>query len=338
MPPTQASFTTSFPTSLALRQWVALEPGPRLIVLGAVHGNETCGTQALVRLIAELEAGHLRLARGTLSVVPVCNPLAYQRGQRQGERNLNRRLIPTAQPRDFEDHVANVLCPWLAAHDVLLDLHSFHTPGTPFAMLGPPNNAGTLEPFTQAAAEETLARHLGPQRLVEGWLETYAHGVVRRRQRRAQTGAGQGLDPSTSTLCDAAYGVGTTEYMRTQGGYGVTLECGHHTDPAAPEVAYRATRQALAVLGLVDEPPEPARTDHEVLRLCDVTDRHHPEDRLARPWSSFDPVSPGDLLGTRHDGTELRAPSDGFIVFPNPTAMVGAEWFYFARRSVRVWE
>ena len=56
---------------------------------------------------------------------------------------------------------------------------------------------------------------------------------------------------------DPSYGVGTTEYMRTQGGYAITLECGQHADPAAPDVAYRAIRNTLAHLGLVDE-PEPA--------------------------------------------------------------------------------
>ena len=28
-------------------------PGPRLVVLGAVHGNETCGAHAIERLLAE---------------------------------------------------------------------------------------------------------------------------------------------------------------------------------------------------------------------------------------------------------------------------------------------
>ena len=38
---------------------------------------------------------------------------------------------------------------------------------------------------------------------------------------------------------------------------------------------------------------------------------------------------------TRHDGTEVRAPRDGFIVFPNPRALPGNEWFYFAQPSAR---
>lgn len=80
-------------------------------------------------------------------MVPVTNPYAYQQRTRQGDRNLNRNLRVGAQPADYEDQIANVLCPLLDAHDVLLDLHSFHTPGQPFTMVGPTNNTGTLEPF-----------------------------------------------------------------------------------------------------------------------------------------------------------------------------------------------
>jgi uncharacterized protein len=307
----------------------ALEPGPRLIVLGAVHGNETCGTRAIERIVAEIDAGTLQLLRGSLTMVPVTNPLAYQKGQRAGDRNLNRNLRPNPQPQDFEDRIANVLCPLLAQHDVLLDLHSFHTAGEPFAMIGPPNNTGSLEPFSHAPQEETWALRLGPRRIVEGWLDTYAVGVKNRLQRTASTERAHLLNT------DPCYGVGTTEYMRSQGGYAITLECGQHADPRAPEVGYRAIRNTLAHLGLVNEAPPDARTDIELLRLAEVTDRHHADDCFAREWASYDPLRAGELIGTRADGSQVTAPGDGFIVFPNPAASPGNEWFYFARRSTR---
>ena len=50
--------------------------GTRLVVLGAVHGDETCGTRAIERLAAELDAGTLRIESGRLTLVPVANPLA----------------------------------------------------------------------------------------------------------------------------------------------------------------------------------------------------------------------------------------------------------------------
>ena len=62
------------------------------------------------------------------------------------------RLLPTPSPVEYEDRIANRLCPWLAAHDALLDLHSFRSPGRPFALRGPADNTGELEPFVHAQA------------------------------------------------------------------------------------------------------------------------------------------------------------------------------------------
>src|SRR5438105_1163307 len=136
------------------------QDGPRLLILGAVHGNEKCGAIAIERTLKQLATGELRVQRGQLTLVPVTNRMAYERNQRAGDRNLNRNLQRTATPRDNEDRIANELCPLLEAHDVLLDLHSFHSPGQPFVMVGPEDNTGSLEPFAHAAEEEALARRL----------------------------------------------------------------------------------------------------------------------------------------------------------------------------------
>ena len=312
------------PSTLRAHRFAGLEgAGPKLIVLGAVHGNETCGTRAIERVLAEIDRGELSIARGLLTLVPVANPLAYAKGERRGERNLNRRLQPTPVPREFEDRIANVLCPWLAAHDVLLDLHSFNSPGRAFVMRGPADNTDALEPFAHAVAEGRFAAHLGPTRIVEGWMAAYAQGAARRRER----GLAEDADPS--------YGIGTTETMRSQGGYGVTLECGQHLDPAGPEVAYCAIRQAVALLGLADIALAPPAAEFERLRLTEVVDRQHAADRFVRPWRSFDAVHAGEHVGERHDGTPVIARTDGHIVFPDERALPGHEWFYFAQASDR---
>jgi uncharacterized protein len=308
--------------------FASTSPGPRLIVTGAVHGNETCGTVAIRRVLDELADGRLAIVAGELTFVPITNPLAYERRQRQGDRNLNRRLAPTDDPREFEDHVANWLCPLLARNEALLDLHSFHTAGEPFVMVGPENNSGGLEPFAHAALEEALAVRLGVRRIVDGWLGTYASGVARRRERLAR-------DAQQAGDLHADYGVGTTEYMRRVGGWAFTLECGQHDDPRAPEVAYRAIVNALAHLRLIDAPAPAPAPDVEALRLFDVVDKAHAEDRFDKPWSSFDEVRAGELIGTRHGGDEVRAQADGRIVFPNPAASAGEEWFYLAKRNGR---
>lgn len=303
-----------------------LGPGPRLIVTGAVHGNEVAGTQGIRRVLEEVDRGEIEITHGALTLVPVCNPLAYNHQRRMGDRNLNRRLQPTATPQDFEDRIAGVLCPWLAEHDVLLDLHSFRSPGQAFVMRGPADNRGTLEPFAHAAAEAQLAMHVGPSRIVEGWMPAYADGVARRKAR--------GLTPG-AVHEDPSYGVGTTEYMRSQGGYGVTLECGQHSDPDAPDVAYHAIRQSLALLGLADIRLAPPQRPFECLVLAEVVDRHAEADRFVKTWTSFDPLAEGELIAVRADGSELRAREAGYIVFPDVSAQPGHEWFYLAQRSLR---
>ena len=303
-----------------------IKPGPRLIVLGAVHGNETCGTQAITRVLEDIDGGKVAIASGSVTFVPITNPLAYQRHERAGDRNLNRNLYPVASPKDFEDHVANWLCPLLAGHQVLLDLHSTRAQNPAFAMLGPEDNAGPLQPFAHCERERALALRLGVKRYVEGWLATYAKGVERRVRRAVA--AGSGLNPLNT---DPRYGVGTTEYMRSVGGYAVTLECGQHDDPASPEIGYRAILNALAHLGITAPPLPEVIGEYEAFRMYEVHDKHHAGDAFSRAWASFDPLHQGDLIGTRQDGTPLLAEAEGCILFPDAKAEPGNEWFYLAK-------
>ena len=311
--------------TLRVHAFQSTVPGPRLIVLGGVHGNETCGTAGIERVLSRFDRGELQLRCGQLTMVPVANPLARRLGTREGERNLNRLFQPTDAPFDHEARITNLLCPLLAAHDVLLDLHSFQSDGEAFAMIGPRDNDGPLEPFARAVEEGRLALHIGTPRVVEGWLDIYAASLAQR--------AG-GAAPDDAAL---AFGWGTNEYMRSRGGYGVTLECGQHEDPAAPQVAHDAILSALRLLGMIDAPadaappPQPA-----LLRLVSVTDRAHDGDQFVREWATFDAVAKGEPIGVRDDGTVVRAEGDGFIVFPNPEALAGTEWFYFAVASDRL--
>jgi uncharacterized protein len=298
----------------------------KLIVLGAVHGSEKCGSVAIRRIMSEIDSGELEIVTGTVTFVPITNPKAYLQNTRNGDRNLNRRLRPESAPKEFEDHVANWLCPLLAQHDVLLDLHSFQAQGRPFATVGPENNEGALQPFKFADQEFALVKRLGVDRVVDGWLPTYAAGVERRRANRPAE-----LD---ATELDPQYGVGTTEYMRTVGGWAITLECGQHSDPEAPNVGYAAIRNAMAHLGIVNEPP-PAPRSMEGLTLYEVIDKVHVDDAFSRPWQSFDALKKDEIIGIRLSGEKVRAPDDGWIVFPNANAASGNEWFYLAKANTR---
>ncbi|MBV8380302.1 MAG: succinylglutamate desuccinylase/aspartoacylase family protein [Paucibacter sp.] len=319
------------PTHLRVHQFAGLEVGPRLIVSAAVHGNEVHGEKAIRRVMAAIDAGEIVLRRGTLTMVPIVNPLAHQLGRREGDRNLNRNLRPPVVPQDYEDRIARQFCPLLASHDVLLDLHSFQSPGVPFAMIGPRNNTGSLEPFSHAEAEGRLALAVGTDRIVEGWLSTYELGLKRRAEREGDGSRASALQQ------DPNYGVGTTEYMRSQGGYCITLECGQHEDPNGPEVAYLAILRTLVLLGMADAGIVAPRSSQppELLQLYEVVDRESEGDQFERVWTSFDPVTKGQRIGTRGDGTPVLAADDGRIVFPAANAKPGSEWFYLARASQR---
>ncbi len=311
--------------------YTGIKPGLRLIVLGAVHGNETCGTQAIEKFIQEFERKQHTISAGSVTFVPIANPLAYAKNQRMGDRNLNRNLNPNPDPKDFEDHVANWLCPLLAQHDVLLDLHSFHTPGQPFALLGPLDNTGELEPFSYAKQEESLALRLGVNLFVDGWLETYSRGVAH----RAANSAAYAKYGSLQNL-ETKYGVGTTEYMRSQGGWGITLECGQHLDVHAPQVAYQAIVNTLVHLGILAAAKPEEVKSYQHLRIVEVVDRLDAGDQLHQAWKSFDHLKMGDVIGTRHNGEQVMAQDEAHILFPNPAALPGNEWFYLAKKVKRL--
>jgi hypothetical protein len=100
-------------------------------------------------------------------------------------------------------------------------------------------------------------------------------------------------------------------------------------------VACHAIRQTLALLGLADLPLQAPEQPPECLTLAEVTDRHAEADAFVKPWVSFTPLAEGELIARRADGTEVRAPYAGYIVFPDVNALPGHEWFYTARPNSR---
>jgi predicted deacylase len=273
------------------------KPGPKLLVFGAVHGNEVCGTVALARLKLELELGIHHLKSGTLTMVPVCNPLAYAAGKRFVDENLNRivtRQLPaTNQERGF----AYALMDLIDRADILLDLHSYSAGAQPFIS------------YDYASPQnEAIARSFGIEHWVTGWAELYAGSP--------DLNAGD-----------------TIQYAAETGKPGVLVECGQHDDPASITVAYRCVRGALATLGMMSGmpglPPAPAPV---FTKLCKV----YPRDRegvFARPWQNFDTVAADEPVINYANGETLRAEADSVIIFPDARAAPGREWIYLGERQ-----
>lgn len=278
-----------------------LAAGPALTVLGAVHGNERCGAEAITRLVADIDSGGVILKRGTLQLVPVANPKAYAAGVRFVERNLNRHLYPKDEKLHYEDHLDPILCGLLDRTDVLLDLHSYTSEGGPFIFLAGDN-----------ARELAYARALGVADFVCGWKEAF--------------GSGDGARESQ----------GTTEYARTKGALAITLECGHHHNADAAEIAYRATLRAMLHLDMLDAAclaglglDRAAPTGKQRFVRMESVHRREEGAIFARPWRHFDVVAKGEAMALLAGRAILTAPQDGFIVLPKDKAGTGEEWFYF---------
>jgi N-alpha-acetyl-L-2,4-diaminobutyrate deacetylase len=298
-----------------------LAPGPKLIVVGAVHGNEICGPNAIARVIADCRAGRLTIARGEVTFLPVANPKARRQNTREGDRNLNRDLRDKPLPVDNEDRVGNPLCALLRRHDVLLDIHSFKGDGAPFVFFGPDNNAGPLEPFRFATEEAAFAACLGVDMLIHGWLSVYVQLIAARERLNLPR-------------LLATEGYGTTEYMRWSGGYAVTLECGRHDDPAAADVGYAAIRNALAHLRLIDATPSPPPS-RTVIHMDDLVICEREGDQLEGAWKTGDRIAAGQVIARRADGAPVVAARDGFVIFPNANAKPGEGICYLGAPSAR---
>jgi predicted deacylase len=156
---------------------------------------------------------------------------------------------------------------------------------------------------------------------MHGWLTAHA----RAQKERARQG-GENVP--------FAKGVGTTEYMRFRGGYGVTIECGQHRDPKAPRIAYGAILNGLAHLGIIAA-PAPRRSVTRAIRIVDAVWCFSEGDRLEMAWTTGDPVAAGEEIARRADGEALKAPRDGFVIFPNPEPKPFVELYYFGEASQR---
>jgi N-alpha-acetyl-L-2,4-diaminobutyrate deacetylase len=298
-----------------------LQAGPKLLVLGAVHGNETCGPDAIARIVDDCRTGRLLIRRGEVTFVPVTNAKAYRQKTREGDRNLNRDMYERPQPVDNEDRIGRRLCALLREHEVLLDVHSFRGEGEPFVFFGPENNTGSLEPFRHDAAELALAACLGVPVAIHGWLDNYVKLIAARER----------LDLPRLAVTE---GYGTTEFMRFAGGYGVTLECGRHDDPASVEIGYAAIRNTLAHLGLIDAPQPPSALD-TIIQMTDVVICEAEGDVVEGGWKTGDQVPTGAVMARRAEGNVITASCDGFIIFPSTTAKPGEPICHFGVKSAR---
>lgn len=180
-------------------------PGPTLIVMGAIHGNEPAGVAALESVIRTLQAGG-GIASGDF-VALTGNVEAFRRGVRFVDWDLNRHWPPGSRPnQSFEQTVEDVEQRELeeAFQGVsanargavyLLDLHTVSGPGRPFSVF-----ADTIR-SRRFAMEFPVPLILGLEEHLDGALIDYAASLG---HRAAAIEGGQHEDPNSVTNLQAA--------------------------------------------------------------------------------------------------------------------------------------
>ena len=107
---------------------------PKLLVLGAVHGNETCGSKAIKDIIDDINSDKIKLKQGSVTFIEKSNPKAYEENKRYHETNLNRVIKKMENPILYEEKLGNILTAHIDECEYMLDLHSMPENGTPFAL------------------------------------------------------------------------------------------------------------------------------------------------------------------------------------------------------------
>ncbi len=298
-------------------------PGPTLIVIGGLHGNEPAGVLGLVRLLEDFTERSLALRRGRL-VALVGNRRALRHNRRFLRHDLNRHWQPervtslqlraAEEPAALTDEDAELVELAQAIEEArrstppgepvyLLDLHTFSAPGIAFTTLDDnlQNRAFTLRLPVPSV--------LGLEEELSGTL---------------------------------------TSFLSSQGVVSAGYESGQHEDPSAVNRAFAALWVFLESASLLAEDQMAEASFHRdrlalecahLPPIVEVRYRHHiePHDLFGmRPgWINFQPVSKHQILAKdRHGG--VASPLDGLVLMPLYQKQ-GDDGFFLVRPVHRRW-
>ena len=290
---------------------VGEEPGPTVVIVAGIHGNEPAGTEAARRLFARLSRGDLRI-RGEL-VAFAGNLAGLRLGVRYQAKDLNRvwseaHIAALREKRSSEhDPEDREQLELLAAIESalgrargrvhLVDLHTTSAAGIPFVLFG------------DTLAQRRFARAF-PLPVIIG-LEEQLDAVL-------------------------------TEYWTRRGCTTLAIEGGQHASPDSTDAIEAFLWFALARAGLLEghAPTEVARSaallDQRragLPRVVEVISRRSvsPEDgfRMEPGFRNIDRARKGQLLARDQNG-EIRAPADGMVLLPLYQGL-GRDGFFWGR-------
>ena len=115
------------------------ESGPHLLVTGGVHGDEFEPMAAIRRLISMFKGSQATpmLQRGQLTLVPIVNEPAFERGHRTAEDGKDlARTCPGNVDGSVTERIAHALSELIQTADYYIDLHTGGTELSVFPLAG----------------------------------------------------------------------------------------------------------------------------------------------------------------------------------------------------------
>lgn len=310
------------PTGLAVERVLGRiegrRPGPTLVCVGGLHGNETAGVEALRRVLDELAPrGGVMVGR---FVALAGNRAALRAGRRYIEQDLNRLWTEERVREVWEPDAA--AAPGVEVREqrellealdravaggsgpvYVLDLHTTSGPGGAFTTV-----ADTLP-------NRTFALHL-PVPLILG-LEELVDGTL-------------------------------LEYLGERGYVTALFETGQHLERRAVDRAEASVWIAVAAAGLLPEYALPelagarkllAGDSRDLPRVLEMRYRHpvEPGDgfRMHAGYRNFRPVEAGEPLAVQ-GGREVRAPESARVLMPLYQEQ-GEDGFFIVREFRAFW-
>lgn len=269
--------------------------GPRLTLIGGVHGCEYSSIAAVTRFMSELDTTELA---GTVTAVPVVSMESFRRRTPfvvpVDGKNLNR-CFPGSYDGTYSDVLArSIFDELIAPADALIDLHGG-------------DMVEGLEPFTIYQASPVEERAHG---IAVAFGLPY---VVRQEPQRGGLGG---------MTCNAAADAGIPAIIAEAGGRG-------QLEGDVVAMLAEGVRNVLRHLGMLPGEPSPPRPDLRTVGSflwlrCEL------EGWWETAVGAGDEVSEGEPLGHVRDlwGDELetiRAPRDGVILFVTTSPAVAAD-------------
>ncbi len=294
------------------------KPGPTVLVVACMHGNEPSGMQAFRRVLAHLEELRPNMRGEVVGLVG--NRGALEQNRRHLSTDFNRlwtrqqvddlragRISPDKSPEHREQvemlEAMDEICARRRGTLYCLDVHTFSAPGKPFACL-----SDTLR-NRNFAFSFPIPVILGLEEALDGTL---------------------------------------LEFMNSEGHIALAFEAGQHDDPLSVENHEAAIWLSLVSAGCLPKSSVPQHARHlarlreagrGLPHIMEIRYRHAISEadrfRMRPGYSNFQPIVKGEPLADDARG-EVRAREAGMILMPLYQPL-GNDGFFLGREVRAFW-